>query len=277
MRIESTGWRPQGDGVFISGKESSQYASGLLLSAWDLPFPLALTFNGPLVSADYYLMTVKLCRQLGMDVQGDGREWYVPPRQRAKVSNYHVEMDVSSAFSLAALAVMAGNASLVDFPQTSLQPDAVFLDYFRQMGIPFEFVNGNLKIARALAWQGLTADLNRHPDLLPVLSVLCSFAKTESRLTGLGHLAFKESNRLLKSKELVEKLGSRVEIGDNETSITIVPSAASAAAFSFDPDQDHRMAMAAAVANARGACIEILNKSVVNKSFPEFWQIAEGP
>lgn len=277
MRIQTTGWHPQGDGVFISGKESSQYASGLLLSAWDLPFSLAFTFNGPIVSADYFLMTVKLCRQLGMDIQGDGREWYVPARSRTKVSSYNVEMDVSSAFTLAALAVMSGHASLVDFPQVSLQPDAVFLEYFRHMGIPYEFDGANLKIARAESWQGLTADLNRHPDLLPVLSVLCSFAKTDSRLTGLGHLAFKESNRLEKSKELVEKLGARADICDNGTSMTITPTGKHDFAFSFDPDQDHRMAMAAAVANARGAKVDILNKSVVTKSFPEFWQIAGSP
>lgn len=277
MRIQSTGWHPQGDGVFISGKESSQYASGLILSAWDLPFSLAMTFNGPLVSADYFLMTVKLCRQLGMDIQGDSREWYVPARQRTRVASYSVEMDVSSAFSLAALAVMSGHASLVDFPKASLQPDAVFLEYFRQMEISYEFDGENLKISRAESWQGLTADLNRHPDLLPVLSVLCAFAKSESRLTGLGHLAFKESNRLEKSRELVEALGARAEISDNGTSMTITPGTASVRAFSFDPDQDHRMAMAAAVANARGAHIDILNRSVVNKSFPEFWQIAGTP
>lgn len=275
LRIESIGWRPQGDGVFISGQESSQYASGLVLSAWHLPFALGITFNSPLVSADYFLMTVKLCRRLGMAIEGDGREWFIPAQQKTKMPEYAVELDVSSAFSIAALAVAAGQASLVGFPQSSLQPDIVFLEYFKQMMIPFEMKNETLKVSQCESWGGLEANLNRHPDLLPVLSVLCAYAKSPSSLSGLDHLAFKESNRIEKSKELIEKLGAQVQVVNN-SEMTITPTKTHAPAFHFDPDQDHRMAMAAAVARARGAQIEISNKSVVNKSFPEFWTIAEG-
>ena len=41
----------------------------------------------------------------------------------------------------------------------------------------------------------------------------------------------------------------------------------------FDPAQDHRMAMAAALLNLAGANLKILTPEVVDKSFPEFWDL----
>ena len=70
----------------------------------------------------------------------------------------------------------------------------------------------------------------------------------------------------------MQSLGRRSEIIDQELIIygEAKPFTGGGA---FDPDEDHRMAMAAQVANFGGATFEVMNKEVVAKSFPEFWQI----
>lgn len=278
LRLRSYGWRIQGDGLFVSGLESSQFASAVLLSAWEYKSALPLSLTPKVVSEGYFAMTLRLCQQLGMNLHREGHEIVVAPMQSVSGHKYQVEVDVSSAFAVAALAAAGGQARILNFPERSLQPDSIFLEFFRQMGVNASLEGGQLKVMRTEHWQGLRADLNSCPDLLPVLGVLCAFATTPSELRGLGHLAFKESNRLEKTKELINALGGRAEIFENgTTTLKITPTASPLKEFAFDPDRDHRMAMAAAVARERGAKIEILTPEVVEKSFPEFWQIAGAP
>lgn len=100
---------------------------------------------------------------------------------------------------------------------------------------------------------------------------MCAFARGDSKLFNAPHLVAKESNRILKTSELLRNAGVLTEVlkdgmiihgGLEKTNLS----------FSFDPDSDHRMVMAASCLTLSGAKIDILNKNVVDKSFPEFWQ-----
>jgi 5-enolpyruvylshikimate-3-phosphate synthase len=95
-----------------------------------------------------------------------------------------------------------------------------------------------------------------------------------SALTGFSHLVHKESDRLAKVQELLRLLGRRFEVVGSEFLIYGDPRPFTATG-RIDPDHDHRMAMAAQVANLGGAHLQIQDKAVVNKSFPEFWPIVE--
>jgi 3-phosphoshikimate 1-carboxyvinyltransferase len=119
----------------------------------------------------------------------------------------------------------------------------------------------------------VNVNLENSPDLFPVLAVLCGLAQGTSKLFGAPHLALKESNRIQKTFELLTKAGIKSQIVDGGLIIEGSNMKIHSKAFSFDPDHDHRMAMAAALLNMVGAKIQILNKEVVNKSFPEFWSI----
>jgi 3-phosphoshikimate 1-carboxyvinyltransferase len=279
--VEGRGWRDPGRPVPVSRDVSSQFASAVLLSAWDLPFSLALEAGQDGPSEPYLSMTLEMLRRAGMEWRRTGTTLSVPPMQHpAAGTRLRLEPDVSSAFALAALAAVAGRARIHEFPAESLQPDAAFVGILHRMGAPVcRDRNGVLEVrspaggVRAL--EGIDVDLGRSPDLFPVLAVLASFASGPSRLAGAPHLAHKESDRIRKTAELIALVGReatvlpdglRVEEGEPRFG----------AERAYDPAGDHRLAMAAHVAAAAGAPIEILHKEVVDKSFPEYWPIVLG-
>ena len=55
--IAGSGWRDPGEPLAVDRSRSSQFASALLLNAWELPFPLALEGRGERVSESYLQLT----------------------------------------------------------------------------------------------------------------------------------------------------------------------------------------------------------------------------
>jgi 3-phosphoshikimate 1-carboxyvinyltransferase len=288
--IESDGWRLRGDGLWIPTEDSSQFASAVVLSAWNLPFSLHMMRTEKARGSEgYFQMTLELVRSFGMTIDVQGPEISIPAKQLVRRGvKYAVECDVSSAFSVAAYAAVGGECVIDNFPRSSgvtgaLQPDMRFVQFFVQMGIDLkqDSTTGALTVTRTAQFSGLDADLRDCPDLFPVLAVLLSFATSPSRLTGLSALAHKESNRLENTVRLVRALGAQVVVdGIDGGSISLQPLDDLALTrlrerkdpIIFDPDHDHRMAMAAAVAKAAGAPVQILDSEVVTKSFPGFWE-----
>lgn len=278
--IESNGWRDPGRPLVIDRSKSSQFATGVLLNSWFLDFPIQLEWKNEndAVSEGYWQMSLRMARDLGMifNVMDKGAI-RVPAGSKVMRGRYWVEIDLSSAFAVAAIAGVSGRAVFENFPSEDecLQPDRVFVRILESMGVGVRDADGRLMVTQANALRPIEWSLRDCPDLFPVLSVLCALADGTSRLHGAPHLAYKESNRIAKTAELIERLGRRCETSGEGMVIHGRPGGFGAA-FEFDPDQDHRLAFAAAVARAAGCQVRILHPEVVNKSFPEFWEIA-GP
>ncbi len=272
--IEGEGWDIPDTGIVIDRSISSQFASAVVLSAWDLPDPLMLKFEGDAVSQGYLQMTLEIVKRAGMWLGvEENSALLIPAGARVRAQTVQAEMDVSSAFAVAALAAVDGEATLESWPAKSLQPDSVFPDILKAMGVEVRGSKSSITIRKPKSLRGVQWNLKNSPDLFPVLSVLCAVADSPSSLTGAPHLVHKESARITKSAELLRLMGAEVEILSD--GMKIKPAAApQGKPVSFDPEHDHRMAMAAAVARRAGHRIEILHKDVVAKSFPEFWTIA---
>ncbi|MCB0386754.1 MAG: hypothetical protein KDD43_15275, partial [Bdellovibrionales bacterium] len=269
--VKSFGWKPMGDSLHIPSDRSSQFASAVLLSCWDLPESLYLSMSSRMVSRPYWLMTVGLMRHFGMELEkweGDFRIW---SHQQVKLDHYKVEMDMSSGFAIAAVAGVSGEATLEDFPDQSPQPDSIFPHILEQMGVKVERTGRSLKFFQASELRGIDLNLNDSPDLFPVLAALCALAKGPSRLWGADQLIFKESNRIEKLVELIRKMGRRVESVEGGLMILGDDPAKPGEAFDFDTDLDHRLAMAGAVILRAGFPIRILNPEVIAKSYLGFW------
>lgn len=280
--IRSHGWHLVVDGLHVNATRSSQFASAVVLNAWDLDFPLHFQVSKEFVSEGYFRMTLNLCRHFGMQINenrtSEGRtEFMIPPQQSVRVSEYICEPDLSSAFVVAALAAVAGDARIQNFPRTSLQPDAVFVSVLRDMGVPLHLENNQLSVGRAASLNGIHVDLNNSPDLFPVLAALCAVANSPSTVLGISHLQYKESSRLEKSRELLALVGARIE-GDNQ-SVTIYPTNLKPESVNnclFNSARDHRMVMAAQILRQLGYPINIEGIGAVRKSFPEFQRFIEG-
>jgi len=276
MVIHSQGWKLMGNGVHIPSHVSSQFASGVLLSCWDLNFELRVQLEGRINSLGYLNLTVELLRRLGMKIfwSSDKRELIVPAGQVCKSTEFICEMDLSSAFSLSSVAIFGGAIRLTSFPDNSLQPDKVFTSILAEMGVDISIESNVLSVNRSNVLKPISINLTNCPDLFPSLAMICAYANGESHLYGAEHLHFKESNRIEKMSELIQCLGRKTKIlkdgikiyGKNFTGKKVK-------AFNFDTDKDHRLAMAASIALKLGASIKISQPEVVNKSFPDFWDI----
>ena len=275
LRIKTDGWRLIVDGLHVNAQRSSQFASAVILNAWGLKFPLHFHIPREIVSESYLKMTVQMMRQMGMRIETNGSDFFIPANQKIGVREYVVEMDLSSAFAVAAMAVVGGEAHLEGFPEKSLQPDAVFLDLLTKMGASLKLERGTLHVQKSPHLQGVKANLINTPDLFPILSVLCALANSPSELSGVGHLKYKESSRLERTSELLSLMGAKVQA--TEDFVRIEPASSKNVPIStvvFNVDQDHRMAMAATVARWAGYPIQVSDMKVVDKSFPEFAALA---
>ncbi len=273
LRLESAGWKMQGDTLLIPSDRSSQFASSVLLNAWDLPFDLYVSLGAGRVSEGYWRMSVQMAQNLGMKIDFWDSDFRIPRGQKILGKEIGAEIDMSSAFALAAIAAVGGQATLLDFPQTSLQPDSVFVSILQRMGVPLRLEAGSLKVQRASRLNGVAVNLRSAPDLFPVLAILCALAEGESDLYGAPQLVHKESDRIQRIAEWITKAGRPVVIKEDGLLIRGSEPIRPDAALTLHTDQDHRLAFAAAVLKGAGFPVQIEHPEVVRKSFPEFWSL----
>lgn len=273
LQIQSWGWKPMGDTVYVSTEKSSQFASSILLNSWHLERPLNFSLRGKMVSESYWDMTQFLLRDLGMKWDRKGEHFYIFADQKINKDSVLVEMDMSSAFSLSAVAAVSGSLCLRFFPSKSLQPDFSFLEALKSMGVRIK-KDEDLKVFKTEKLKGIHWSHKKTIDMFPVLCSLCALSEGESQLTEISHLKHKESDRLEKMTEILKNLKRSYE--KTEKGICIkgeVPKAEEVSPFDFNCEQDHRLVMAAAIIKKAGYPINILNSEVVSKSFPKFSDI----
>lgn len=273
LSLESQGWvLPQVVSVDLS--ETSQFASGLLLNAWNLPQDLKLQLSKSRISDGYLDMTIELLRQAGMKLIVNSNNIVIPSGQKAVGQILNLEPDLSSAFVVASLAAIRGHSVIYNFPQKSLQPDFYFLELFTNMGIPWTLKENTLTVHRAERIEPIEVSLKNAPDLFPVLAILLSKTLGTSRLYGAPQLIYKESNRIQKISELLTKMQVKHQVLSDGMEIT--GSVHHLEFFEYDTDHDHRLAFAAALAKSMGYRMRIRNPEVVDKSFPGFWDLISG-
>ena len=278
LRLKGSGWKLHGDTLLVPFARSSQFATAVLLNAWDLPFDLFVSLGGQKVSEGYWRMSVRIAHDLGMKIDFWDGDFRIPGGQKIAAQSYAAETDLSSAFAVAAVAAVSGSASFTDFPTQSLQPDAEFVRIIGSMGVPMIMSGATLRVDKADALNGVAVNLKNCPDLFPVLAALCTLAEGDSHLYGASQLAHKESNRMQRMSEMIQRLGRNAEVLDDGLMIrgpALRPPVALAQAepVMVECDQDHRLAFAAAVFRAAGFNITIEHPEVVRKSFPEFWNL----
>ncbi len=274
IEVSGQGWSQPQSPVFLNCQESSQYLSALLLAAVDLDFDLKIAVTGEFVSESYFLMTLQMMKQVGIEAFWDGKNLLVPKGQKIKKNSIDIEPDLSSIFTLAAVAVFQGGACFKKFPQQSLQPDASMVGILQMMSCQVFFHGDDLfvlppKNFSDAGFKNIEVNLKQAPDLFPVLAALCVFADGVSVLRGAPQLRHKESDRIGKVADLLRKLS--VEVTEHEDGISILGKGRnfSAGPITFDVDHDHRLAMMLAVLNSGGCQILANDPAVLEKSLPE--------
>jgi 3-phosphoshikimate 1-carboxyvinyltransferase len=262
------GGRLRGGTVEMAGGISSQFISALLLVAPLAEEGTAICLTTPLVSAPYIKMTLDTMNHFGVAVaaSADLRQLAISP-QLYRPASYRVEGDWSSASYFLALGAAAGQISLSNLNEDSLQGDKIVLNLLKEMGARVDSNDDTVTVDRS-GLTAITADLADSIDLLPTVAALAALAEGRSVLNGISRARLKESNRVAAVAEGLGRMG--ISVTEEEDRLTIDGGKPKGAV--IDSHGDHRIAMAFAILGAAVGGTTIEGAECVGKTYPGFWQ-----
>jgi 3-phosphoshikimate 1-carboxyvinyltransferase len=259
------------DAIVMPGDVSSQYITAMMLIAPYVPGGLKLWLSTGLVSRPYLEITRTVMDAFGVtgvEIHDRhvtvGRGDYLPSR-------YVVEPDASSAgYPLAAAAMVGGAVSVHGLGSSSTQGDARFVEVLESMGCLTTVGAHDTVVMRRrdMPLRGIEIDMSDISDLVPTLAVVATQAVTPTRITGVGFVRKKESDRLGDLATELQKTGSQVSV--EEDGLLIQPTDLLHGA-RLETHHDHRLAMAFGLLGLIVDGIEVVDPDVVSKSWPGFW------
>ena len=272
IRIASDGIL--GGAVALPGDASSQFFSALLLSGPYAQKDVEITVKGGLVSKPYVDVTIDVMAAFGVRVERQGyTRFSVSAGQQYQPRDYTVQGDVSSAsYFWAAAAITGRSVTTRNIHPEGRQGDIRLLEVFEAMGCVVNRETDRVTVAGG-PLTGVDVDMGAMPDMVPTLAAVALFAEGKTTIRNVGHLRFKESDRLNAVTQEWRKLGGRVE--EFEDSL-VVHGGERLYGAEVDPHDDHRLAMSLAVVGLKVPGVLIQNPACVNKSFPEFWDLWKG-
>jgi 3-phosphoshikimate 1-carboxyvinyltransferase len=264
----------EGGEAVIDASASSQFVSGLLLSAARFTKGLTLRHEGPPVpSAPHLRMTTHMLRAAGAEVDESVPDvWRVEPGA-LRGRTWTIEPDLSGAAPFfAAAAVTGGAVTLAGWPADSWQPADQVAGIFRSLGAEVTFSAEGLTVRGTGTLRGITADLSEVSELTPVVSALAALADGPSELRGVEHIRGHETDRIAALATELGKVGAGVtEFRDG---LRIEPRPLHGAV--FETYADHRMAHAAAVIGLAVPGVDLADVGCTSKTLPEFPELWAG-
>jgi 3-phosphoshikimate 1-carboxyvinyltransferase len=276
------GVQPDHPVLHVPGDVSSQFLSGLLLSAPCWPNGATVVVDGALVSRPYVDMTVTVMGQFGavvaepeigtFVVSGGG---YTPGVNRSSATGsegiYMTEPDASAAsYAFAAAVITGGTVTVTGLGSGSMQGDVRFAEILREMGARVRMGVDWCEVTAA-ELHGVTVDMADCSDTAQTLAVVAAFADSPTTVTGIGFIRHKETNRINAVVAELQRCGiTAIEHDDGFTVHPGVPVPTTVQTY-----RDHRMAMSFALLGSRSPGISIADPGCVAKTFPEFFEVLE--
>ncbi len=255
--------------------ESSQFVSALLLVAPSCAEAVEVRATGAVVSAPYIDLTLDVIRRAGGRVHADGSCWRVEPGFGPAPRDLHADVDWSGAATMLAAAAFLGVPVRVPgLRLASPHPDAAFAELARELGLLVEEDDGGVRCSGRVI-RGGVFDLNRTPDLAPVVAALGALTADGVTVLGAPHLRLKESNRIDHLVAVLTEAGVQAEARDDGFVVRgpiAMTEETAKLAIPVDPRGDHRLAMTAALFGLARPVI-VRNAQVVSKSFPTFFEV----
>jgi 3-phosphoshikimate 1-carboxyvinyltransferase len=278
VRIDGTGlpFRVRGSGsvaggtVAIDASASSQFVSGLLLSAPSFTEGLTVQHTGStLPSAPHIAMTIVMLRQAGVDVDDSGPNRWRVRAGAVAARHWAVEPDLSNAVPfLAAAVVSGGTVRITGWPATSVQPADDILSVLGKLNSIVTQSDSFLEVRGSAQYPGFDVDLRAVGELTPSVAALAALATpgSVSRLSGIAHLRGHETDRLAALSAEINGLG-----GDcRETPDGLVITATPLRPGIWRAYADHRMATAGAIVGLRVAGVQVDDIGATSKTLPDF-------
>jgi 3-phosphoshikimate 1-carboxyvinyltransferase len=268
VRISADG-RLKGGTVAVDSGVTSQVISSLLIAAPFAEQDTTIRLSKKLVSRPYVDITMDVLKWAGIKVQREGYKTFrvKAGRKFSPRSGFTVHGDYSSAaFLLAAACLVDSHVTVTDLVN-DCQGDRAIIRILRAMGANVNVTGDTVAVTGPCALHGIEVDGSDTPDLVPVLAMLGCFASGTTRIRNVGHLVYKESNRLARPAGELKKLGARISFSKDE----MVIRHSNMHGGRVSGCGDHRIAMALAVAGLEIAGgVTIAASDCIAKSYPGF-------
>ena len=266
VRIDSDGL--SGGSVTVAGDVSSQFLSGLMMAAPYASARAEIAVKGELVSRPYVDMTAAVMKSFGADVRGDGQAYAIEAPRRYRPTDYAVEPDASAAsYYLAAAAITGGRVTVEGLGRESLQGDVRFADVLRRMGCRVEVSADQIEL-QADTLRGIDVDMGDISDTVQTLAVVAAFADGATRVRGVAHNRFKETDRIADLARELRRVGLTVD--EHEDGLTVHPGPIEPA--TVRTYNDHRMAMSLSLLGLRIPELWVENPACTAKTYPHYFE-----
>ncbi len=254
----------------IAGNISSQFITGLLFALPLLKGDSKIRLIPPVESRSYLNITVNALRKFGIEIT-EGENLYIIKGNQKYISPSEITVDgdwSNSAFFLCAGALSEKGVTVTDLDVNSPQGDKAILNVLRQMGADVH-IDGTKITVKKNKLNAVTVDASDIPDLVPVISVVASACRGETRIINAGRLRIKESDRIKSVCEMITAVGGKVEETHDGM---IIYGGEKLKDGLVHGSNDHRIVMSASILSA--LCendVTITDYKAVEKSYPHFF------
>ena len=258
--------------ISVSGETSSQFLSALLLIGPCLPERITLTLDGNAVSTPYIQMTIEIMRAFGAQVDSSKPNSYTVHPTGYVGREYEIETDASTAsYFFAAAAASKGRVVVNGIGANSIQGDLEFVKILEQMGAQTLIGPNSVEVSGPTRLDGIDISMKNISDTAPTLASIAPFVSSPVRVTGIGFIKHKESDRVHAVVTELQKLGIDANLEDD--GFIIKPGLPTGnIVHSYD---DHRIAMAFTVLGLLSEGVAIDEPSCVAKTCPEFFEYVD--
>lgn len=263
----------RGGTLTLGAAVSSQFASGMLLAAPGTDEGLDLALAGDVVSRPYLDMTCEVMRSFGAVVeQPEPNRFVVPAGHPYHATNYQIEPDASAAsYFFAAAAATGGRVRIAGLGSNALQGDVGFVDVLAAMGADVRVEADSIQVTGTGQLSGIDVDMSQISDTAQTLAAIAPFADGPVRVTGIGFIRKKETDRVAAVVTELQRMG--IDATEEADGFVVQPGAPQPA--TIETYHDHRMAMSFAITGLRAPGITIADPGCVDKTFPNYWQVLD--
>ncbi len=272
LPITVSGGPVPGGVVRVAGDASSQFLSGLLLAGPAFPAGLRIEVATPLVSGSYVELTLDVLGWFGAEVARPDERTFVLPGSGYRAADVLIEPDASAAtYLLAAAAITGGRVRVPGLTRRSRQGDARFAEVLGRMGAQVVVDGRGTEVRGTGTLRGLEIDLGGMSDAAQTLAVVAVFADRPTRISGIGFIRAKETDRIAAVVTELRRLG--IDAREEPDGLVVHPGRPTPGVVTTY--HDHRMAMSFALLGLVVPGIRIADPGCVAKTFPGYFDTLE--
>ncbi len=257
----------------LRGDKTSQYFSSIAIFAPFAEKDVTIQCLGDMVEKPYFDITSEMMRKFGVDIiNEDYKTIKISNEIQYKSTNINIEGDYSSAsYFFIGAAIAKRKIIVTGLYRNSFQGDKYILDILEKMGCIITY-NCNDITMEGCDLKPIQVDMSDIPDLVPGVAILAANATGKSILQNVGHLKFKECDRIDAIITGLQLMGIKAVFENNNL---VIEGSKQIHGSVIDSFNDHRIAMSFGIAGLVTGNQIIKDEGCVSKSFPNFWEEME--